>query len=117
LNTAYNRSDWLKRRRHKFHESLEGEESGYNKPLRDKIESRNGNPEKLSLSNELQNLIQQSLRALPGKLRMAVVLRDIEGINYEDIATILNINIGTVKSRIARGRTAMRNYLKDYIEK
>ena len=49
-----------------------------------------------------------ALRQLKPKFREAVVLRDIEGLSYEDIAEVLEVRIGTVRSRIARGRDQLR---------
>jgi RNA polymerase sigma-70 factor (ECF subfamily) len=50
------------------------------------------------------------------KFRAAVVLRDIEDLSYEDIATVLNVSLGTVKSRIMRGREALRKILEGRLE-
>ena len=49
-----------------------------------------------------------ALRTLPEAFRTVVVLREIEGFGYEEIAEILNVNLGTVKSRLTRGRAALR---------
>jgi len=52
------------------------------------------------------------LDALPTEFKMVVALRDLEGLSYEDIAEITGLNQGTVKSRIARARTDLRNRLR-----
>jgi len=52
------------------------------------------------------------LDALPTEFKMVVTLRDVEGFSYEDIAEITGLNLGTVKSRIARARTDLRNRLR-----
>ena len=70
-----------------------------------------GNPEEMLLSRELQELIQQGLETLPLEQRVAVVLCDIEGLSYEEIAETTETTPGTVRSRISRGRRRMRNYL------
>ena len=74
------------------------------------------NPEEYVLSQELQGIIQRGLQALPLDQRVAVVLCDIEGLSYEEIALTTQSNIGTVRSRIARGRARLRLYLDQYRE-
>jgi RNA polymerase sigma-70 factor, ECF subfamily len=74
------------------------------------------NPEEYVLSQELQDIIQRGLQALPLDQRVAVVLCDIEGLSYEEIALTTRSNIGTVRSRIARGRARLRLYLDQYKE-
>ncbi len=59
--------------------------------------------------------IQKAIDALPYEQRRVVVLRDIQGLSYEEIAEITGLNLGTVKSRLARGRLALRNQLKGRI--
>jgi RNA polymerase sigma-70 factor, ECF subfamily len=74
------------------------------------------NPEEYLLSQELQELIQRGLQALPLDQRVAVVLCDIEGLSYEEISISTQSNLGTVRSRIARGRARLRQYLEQYRE-
>ena len=75
-----------------------------------------GNPEEMLLSQELQELIQQGLQQLPLDQRTAVVLCDIEGLSYEDVAQATQTTLGTVRSRISRGRVRLRNYLQAHQE-
>lgn len=75
-----------------------------------------GNPEARLLTQELQELIQQGLLQLPLDQRVAVVLCDIEGLSYEEIAATTQTALGTIRSRIARGRARMRNYLYEHRE-
>ncbi len=65
-------------------------------------------PEEQALRGELHEQVQLALSRLSEEHRLALVLRDIEGYSYEEIAEMLDINIGTVKSRINRARLAMR---------
>ena len=58
--------------------------------------------------SELRSRVECALRGIPEGFRNVVVLRDIEGFSYDEIAETLNINLGTVKSRLTRGRTALR---------
>jgi RNA polymerase sigma-70 factor (ECF subfamily) len=61
---------------------------------------------------ERRRLVQTALDALPAEFKMVVALRDIEGLSYEEIAQVTGLNLGTVKSRIARARTDLRNKLR-----
>ncbi len=74
------------------------------------------NPEEYLLNQELQELIQRGLQELPLDQRVAVVLCDIEGLSYEEISISTQSNLGTVRSRIARGRARLRRYLEQYRE-
>jgi RNA polymerase sigma-70 factor (ECF subfamily) len=65
---------------------------------------------------ELHDVVQRALVKLPSEYREAVVLRDLEGRSYEEIAQILAIPAGTVRSRIHRGREALRQLLESYVE-
>src|SRR5258706_455040 len=62
-------------------------------------------------SRELQQAVRRALLRVAGSFRMAVILRDLEGMSYEEIAEVLDISVGTVKSRILRGRRALRDLL------
>ena len=66
--------------------------------------------------HETRALVEQALEKLNPKFRAAVVLRDIEDLSYEDIATVLNVSLGTVKSRIMRGREALRKILEGRLD-
>ena len=65
---------------------------------------------------ETRALVEEALAQLSPKFRTAVVLRDIEDLSYEEIAAILDISLGTVKSRILRGREALRKLLEVRLE-
>jgi RNA polymerase sigma-70 factor (ECF subfamily) len=65
---------------------------------------------------ELRHHVEEALRQLPEAFRTVVVLREIEGFAYEEIAEILNVNVGTVKSRLTRGRSALRTLLTDLLK-
>jgi RNA polymerase sigma-70 factor (ECF subfamily) len=68
-------------------------------------------PENLALRGELRRAIHKGLDTLHVDQRLAVILIDIEGFSYDDAAQALDCNVGTVKSRLSRGRAALRNYL------
>lgn len=71
----------------------------------------NSDPSDLVLSREIDTCLQQALAALPKDFRTAVVLCDIEGLSYEEIAQVMGCSIGTVRSRIHRGRNQLRRTL------
>jgi RNA polymerase sigma-70 factor (ECF subfamily) len=66
-------------------------------------------------SIELRMAIEKALQFLPPEYREAVILRDLEGLEYEQIAQVLKTGEGTVKSRISRGRALLREALKDWL--
>jgi RNA polymerase sigma-70 factor (ECF subfamily) len=75
------------------------------------VDDRRG-PEERTLANDAAQRVNLCLRQLKPRFREAVVLRDLEGLSYEEIAEILDIRIGTVRSRIARGRDRLRVILE-----
>jgi RNA polymerase sigma-70 factor (ECF subfamily) len=75
-----------------------------------------GNPEEAVLTQELQELIQQGIQQLPLEQRTAVVLCDIQGLAYEEVAQVTETTLGTVRSRISRGRARLRSYLQQHQE-
>jgi RNA polymerase sigma-70 factor, ECF subfamily len=75
-----------------------------------------GNPEECVLTQELQELIQQGIQQLPLDQRVAMVLCDIEGLSYEEIAATTQATMGTVRSRISRARAKLRGYLYQHKE-
>lgn len=67
------------------------------------------------MSSELDGVIKNEIRNLPEHFRIAIVLRELQGLSYEEIANATNTNVGTVKSRIARARGKLQDGLKHYI--
>ena len=74
------------------------------------------NPEESLLTHELQELISRGLQTLPLDQRVAVILCDIQGLSYDEIAATTGTTLGTVRSRIARGRVRLRDYLYQHQE-
>ena len=66
------------------------------------------NPERMVMSHELDEHIQHALNGLPNDFRMTVVLADIEGMSYEEISIAMKCSLGTVRSRLHRGRKLLR---------
>jgi len=71
-----------------------------------------GGPEDIVMREVMDERLQEALAKLPESFRQAVWLCDVEGYSYEEIARIMNSSIGTVRSRIHRGRTLLRKYLE-----
>lgn len=73
-------------------------------------------PEQRAVRSELRNGLEALILELPEDMRAAVVLRDIQGLSYEDIARALDANVGTIKSRISRGREKLREKIQAHPE-
>ena len=73
-------------------------------------------PERQLLTDEIARTVQQALEALPEDLRTAIVLRELEGMSYEEIAAAMDCPIGTVRSRIFRAREAIDKRLRPLLE-
>lgn len=73
-------------------------------------------PERIALRRETVAAIQKGLLTLPLDMRTAVVLYDVQGLSYDEIAEVTAVSLGTVKSRISRGRAKMRDYLTAHRE-
>ena len=114
INESRNRFRWWKRRRREKTDSLDAPTGSGETPLSDTISSNFASPEDAILRREREKVLTKALRDLPVIFREAVVLCDIEGLSYEQIAVALEINIGTVKSRIARGREELRRKLSEF---
>jgi len=72
-------------------------------------------PDAELVDDERNKVIARAIAALPEKYRVAVVLRDVEGRSYEEIAEIMELGLGTTKSRISRGRGLLKDKLKTYL--
>lgn len=71
-------------------------------------------PETDILEGEQRKIIEKAIATLPGKYRAAIILRDVEGKSYDEVAEILELGLGTTKSRISRGRKLLREKLEHY---
>ncbi|MFN2531244.1 MAG: RNA polymerase sigma factor [Pyrinomonadaceae bacterium] len=113
INQARNRWRWWRRRRRDMTVSLDSNENGDRKSLFASLPAENApNPEREVLAHERERALRTALKGLRHVYREAVILRDIEGFSYEEIATTLSISVGTVKSRLARGRQELRRMLE-----
>jgi RNA polymerase sigma-70 factor (ECF subfamily) len=109
VNEARNHRRWFSRHRRQEVglEADPGETQGYQDWLPDPGRS----PFEMALDHETRELIEEALAQVNPRFRAALVLREIEGLSYEEIVEILDISLGTVKSRILRGREALRKQL------
>ena len=113
INQARNRWRWWRRRRRDATVSIDAPQPDGTASLAATLKSDNGrNPETEALAHERERALRKALSSLKRVYREAVVLRDIEGFAYEEIAMALEINVGTVKSRLARGRQELRRKLE-----
>ena len=109
LNEAYNHRRWFGRHR-KREVGLETDEEGARSWI-DSISDPARDPYELALHEERHQLIEDGLRNINADFRAAVILRDLEELSYEEIADVTQVSLGTVKSRILRGREALRRVL------
>ena len=112
INESRNRFRWWKRRRRDQTISFDVTIGESETPLSATFSSNSLNPEENTLRREREIILRDALNDLPEIFREAVVLCDIEGLSYDEIAQTLEVNIGTIKSRIARGRDELRKKLE-----
>ncbi|WP_446741916.1 RNA polymerase sigma factor [Silvibacterium acidisoli] len=84
--------------------------------IKDTLVDEQDSPFDLAAQSEIRSRVEAELRQVPEPFRTVVVLRDIEGFAYEEIAEILDTNLGTIKSRLMRGRAHLKARLMPYAE-
>jgi RNA polymerase sigma-70 factor, ECF subfamily len=113
INQARNRWRWWRRRRRDVTVSLDATDGQREQPLAATLRNYDAiDPEQETLERERESQLREALLGLRHSYREAVILRDVEGFSYEEIAGTLQISIGTVKSRISRGRLELRRKLE-----
>ena len=111
--------DELRRRQRRPTVSLEDDGEGDQAPLEESLAATDPSapdPQIALEQQELEHAIQHCLDNLPVEFRTAVILADIEGLDYEDISRVSGIPLGTIKSRLARARFKLRDCLKAFEE-
>jgi RNA polymerase sigma-70 factor (ECF subfamily) len=107
-NTAYDELRRRKRRPATAFDDLPGAESDDGPP----VSADTPNPEQVVQQAELQQAIQKCITALSADQRLVLVMSDVEGFSYQEIADQLDVQLGTVKSRLSRARTSVRHCLQ-----
>lgn len=111
VREALNHRRWLWRHlRHLC--SIDAGRGENGQPLVVHVEARGESPFDAVASRELQQVVRRALGQVAEVFRTAVILRDLEGLSYEEVAEVLDVSVGTVKSRILRGRRALRELLE-----
>jgi RNA polymerase sigma factor (sigma-70 family) len=100
----------VRKRRPSVSLDIEADDESDSSPLQ--IADTAESPDDFAQRRELAAAIQHGLTALPDEQRIVLILSDIQGLAYEEIAQITNSNLGTVKSRLSRGRARLREVLK-----
>ena len=108
IREALNHRRWLWRH-HREQDSIDAEPGNGHASI--EIEDESGTPFDQAASHEVQQTVQQALLKVPEVFRSAVILRDLEGLSYEEVAEVLSVTVGTVKTRILRGRRMLREIL------
>lgn len=108
VREALNHRRWLWRH-HREQDSIDTEAANGHTAI--EIEDASSTPFDQAASHEVQQAVQLALLKVPEVFRSAVILRDLEGMSYEEVAEVLAVTVGTVKSRILRGRRMLREIL------
>jgi RNA polymerase sigma-70 factor, ECF subfamily len=112
VNTARNTMASRQRRPIEYEADLsESEQSAVDARMKD-----TDTPEAAALSEEIHQTVNRAVEELPEDLRTAIILREIEGLSYEEIATAMDCPVGTVRSRIFRAREAIDRSLKPLLD-
>jgi RNA polymerase sigma-70 factor (ECF subfamily) len=109
VNQARNRHRFWTRRHRSDQVSLDQHIAAHG----ELISQRDASPDRLLAQKELADQLNQALDGLPFDQRTAIVLREIDGLSYEEIAFSLGVAVGTVKSRLTRARQALRSELRE----
>jgi RNA polymerase sigma-70 factor, ECF subfamily len=118
IREAANWHRWWLRRRYNRTVSLDlvDPEDGQTPFFENVLKDHAPSPSERVMRLELEARLQAALRTLPMKYRMAVLLRDVEEFSYDEIASTLHISVGTVKSRILRGRELLRDKVRALLD-
>lgn len=120
IHEASNRRRWWFRHKSKETPMEPAENSGLENPHSARVSlalvDKHKSPFENAADHEVQAIVEQELRKVPEPYRTAIVLRDLEELSYEEIAEITQVSLGTVKSRITRGRESLRKRLSEFVK-
>lgn len=114
-NMALNRLKWLRRRLRHRQLSIDAGAEEEMPPMSESLPDLGPGPDRRLHGAQIEKRLQLAIDELSDEQKAVVILRDIEGLSYEEIAETLGINIGTVKSRLARGRANLQERLRDLL--
>jgi len=112
IREALNHRRWLWRH-HRQQDSIDLEPGSDHASI--EIEDESSTPFDQTACHEVQRAVRRALQSVPEVFRSAVILRDLEGMSYEEVSEVLGVSVGTVKSRILRGRRLLREILEPVI--
>jgi RNA polymerase sigma-70 factor (ECF subfamily) len=112
IREALNHKRWFKRHLQK---NVSIDATPKEGPYALEVQDLGATPFEQLAAREIQLAVQRALQQLPDVFRSAVILRDLEGLSYEEVAEVLECSVGTVKSRILRGRRALKDLLEPFL--
>jgi RNA polymerase sigma-70 factor (ECF subfamily) len=115
IHEASNQRRWWFRHKSKETSMERQDEEGNSFGLCDTLADPGESPLETLAHQEVRARVEQELKQVPEPYRTTVVLRDIEGLAYDEIAEVLEISLGTVKSRLIRGREALKKRLESFV--
>lgn len=108
--------DELRKRKNKNVVSLDEDVKHEDGEIKRQVEDTGPTPDIIAEKNEIRRVVKEAILSLPEDQRTVIILRDIQGFSYDEIAKIMNCPEGTVKSRINRSRQILRDRLKPKLE-
>jgi len=109
---------WFRHRGREVTIETEGDASQHHATsLKDTLIDRHESPFEMAAHEEVRARVEHELRNLPEPFRAIVVLRDLEGMSYDEIAEVTETHLGTVKSRLVRGRAMLRQRLEEFMDR
>ena len=114
INESRNKFRWWKRRKREKTVSLDDAVGNSEVVYSETISDSAASPEQEALRRERERILQNALKELPAIFREPIVLFDIEGLTYDEICKALDLNLGTLKSRLARGRKELKLRLSGF---
>lgn len=115
INLSHNRIKQLKRKARSEAESLDDPIDVNGDAVQREVADWSMSPERVAESKELQGVLQRAIQSLPENYRAVILLRDVEGLSYQDIAKATGSSVEAVKSRLFRARSHLKGLLEPYL--